>query len=689
MAPHRSTSKPTATSLPDTSPLTDAEVVISTNSLTILTPEGSAPVSESALGIISEHTGQNAQVLMPTALFLWAQANREELIGAAITGKIVAIAVGVTPVGQHLPPSAAHWILWADVGWRQYQFAYNLALETGVEVHIRPALAAPPEHLLERPVRRTAPSPLQPASRSNSPLPSATPLFKQGLFGPTGRQGGSRPRTPQSRNDENTPPRSFLHPNLLSLDSSGPSRRRTNSRQSAQPSPAPHNVDLARAAQAPAPPAADARPVVAPGIVGPTIPGAQHNASLPPGAQAPRPAPASPMSVVRLPRMAPLPSPFIGPLADEDIAIDPSIKKTSRISAHEGDTVLAQSILSHKRAQLRGEGLINASLYANLSYARPLVELERGFLAVDSNGLPHSVFCQCQNPIPLGTDKIITKNSKTNTVGGTLGIAGAAVAASATAAVALGKEDTKETQLLATTSYISTNCSNRITGMTFEITPFLRSDSDKDRRSATAQISVDLNCGVHAAAPEQRGEGYILPLRLTAQWHLRKHGDSSRFVRKNQIGFSYALIHEATEDVWGGNWDQVSETESIVAWADAAAHETITGLDFPILIRQGDTGPSRVFGLKSRLTPNEKGRWLRTLLRRLIPSRLKSRPVSRIRAGAYKLWGRAGWMALDVEPMFRIPSDGDLLDSEGAIVLGELDVKCDPVLSFRQRRGTL
>ncbi|KAJ7437283.1 hypothetical protein B0H11DRAFT_2107980 [Mycena galericulata] len=630
----------------------DASSVISGEQLTIIPTPGH-------LASPTEHRHAHGLVLEPALLHAFALANEEVLIDTGMENQVVAIAVGVRaadPLRNESEPSA-HWIIWGNAGYAQCQFAYNLAVETGAEVWIRPASAAPHDYRLD--LRRNALGSLQPGSPSSQPQPLTFASQKPAR--------GSRPSSRRShRNDENERPPENIAP-------------------SPQGGRAPQNSGLPAGAQAPDPPSRFSRsptplpehsirsrpvlttPAMALGSPPPGARASLGNFILPPGAQAPNPRPSA--LIYNAPIvMAPLSEPSRPPLENQAISVDPDAIKESRLNFFNKGQLFASATLGIQRGrrdQLPRQK-ITIPLSAQLSFARPQVDLAGGYLTVQSNGLPHTVTMKCENPIPLGTPKKITKRSDTSSVAGTAGLGATGVNVSATATVAKGAEHTIENQLPASTPYVSRVSHSTIIGQTVEIIPF-------DNKLCPPDISVNIQVEVKLADPTRRGPGYELALTFTGQWHLRQCAE------RRQIGFYSVLIFQVTEEVWGGNWEGATSTESVVEWADEPTRRTVTGLGFPTMTQHGETGPSLVLGLRSRLMPDQQ-RWfpgLEALLRRL---RGKPSVSSRqLTAGAYKMWGKRGWIDVRVGTVLELPLQ-DSLYPDGAFVLDMLQVH--PPLRF-------
>ncbi|KAJ6507678.1 hypothetical protein C8R47DRAFT_54665 [Mycena vitilis] len=208
----------------------------------------------------------------------------------------------------------------------------------------------------------------------------------------------------------------------------------------------------------------------------------------------------------------------------------------------------ATSVQITQPGQLMTDQYLKAQLNAQLRFDRELVQLETAFLAIDSDGPPHSLSVTCENPVPLGTPKMIWKHTTSNTVGGTAGVTGGTVAVGGTTSITLGAEHGEENQLPPRTAYMSHVCASRIVGETFKIIPCSEGNDETMRPS---RISVNLTSEVDVAIESRRGKGYKVLLSFTAQWHLRQRCGEPN----HQFGYYYLVLHEATEDVWGAGGD--------------------------------------------------------------------------------------------------------------------------------------
>ncbi|KAK6993236.1 hypothetical protein R3P38DRAFT_3076612 [Favolaschia claudopus] len=634
---------PTATphskpgSLPEPNDI-DMASIISGESL-VITPPSPAGVlvatSESQLA-------RATTVVEPRHLYAYAQRNENLLVDIATSSGVIALAVAAranTPLAT-TAYATAHWIIWADAAYRQTQFAYNLAVETGVEVHIRPAEAAPLDLRLDR--LRIPLSPLQ----TRSPSRASTPPESNGrqCF-TTSRRSYSRRSNenadPFHANPENWRPSS--HFDDENIQPSRRSRARPLSRSPADP------TTSADVEQLPAH----------------TLP-----QRLPRGAQAPHLPLTSATSYIpyQVGRTALLPPPCIGPQEDETIPIQPDAEKRSMIDVWRNQELSATLSLSMQRGRRDrlAKQEITVPLVAKLNFARDQHELAGGYLTVASNGYPHTLHLTYDNPIPLGTPKTIHKYTDTRTVGATVGLAPPGVNVAATASLAVGSEQATETQWPATTPYVSRISENKMIGQTVEIIPH-------DHGTTDPSILVDMEATVDIAQPSQRGARYELPLFFTAQWHLRDRS-------KRKIGFYHVVVFQVAEDVWGGNWEADSVTRSVVSWADEPQRNTVTGLQAPALYQLGDIGKSVVVGLRSRLEPETRF-WfsgLRTIFRRM---RKRTVPPRELKAGAYEMWGRRGWIPVDVGQVLQVPLV-DSLYPDGSFVFDALQVH--HALHFRE-----
>ncbi|KAF7312634.1 hypothetical protein MIND_00277500 [Mycena indigotica] len=113
---------------------------------------GAALTFRPALGPLSATTqvplSSGASMVEARALSAYAARHESAIVGAALGSGVAAIAVSVSPIepsSDFDSPATGQWVVWADAGHVQSQFAYNLAVETGVGVLMRPAEAAPPE----------------------------------------------------------------------------------------------------------------------------------------------------------------------------------------------------------------------------------------------------------------------------------------------------------------------------------------------------------------------------------------------------------------------------------------------------------------------------------------------------------------------------------------------------------------
>ncbi|KAJ6604928.1 hypothetical protein B0H10DRAFT_2229328 [Mycena sp. CBHHK59/15] len=329
----------------------------------------------------------------------------------------------------------------------------------------------------------------------------------------------------------------------------------------------------------------------------------------------------------------------------------------------------------YQPGELAVEHQLKAQFHVDLHYLHPHVEVEGGFLAIDSNGLPHVITAECQNPVPLGTPKIITKKTNTDTLGTNVVLATTGVGVTATASAALGAEHTKENQLPPNTPYASRISSTRIIGTTFEIIPFAEvAGAQPNSVSVDLHLAPSQTPGIGEAAI--RKESNRFPLLASSRSNRGCLGrttlDSNRIYGELRGMGTHVFVVPKLSPIY----------LAVRSGADAkTSYAIVTGLDYPTVITQDGTGYTGVLGLKSRLMPRNVQPWYKTLLRRLTPRRMRSVPPRRLETGAFELWGRAGWMALDVERWIEIAPVG--LDSDGAFMLEEL--QRNPKFSLRRR----
>ncbi|KAJ6608776.1 hypothetical protein B0H10DRAFT_2226491 [Mycena sp. CBHHK59/15] len=253
-------------------------------------------------------------------------------------------------------------------------------------------------------------------------------------------------------------------------------------------------------------------------------------------------------------------------------------------------------LIQYQPGELAVEHQLKAQFHVDLHYLHPHVEVEGGFLAIDSNGLPHVITAECQNPVPLGTPKIITKKTNTDTLGTNVVLATTGVGVTATASAALGAEHTKENQLPPNTPYASRISSTRIIGTTFEIIPFAEvAGAQPNSVSVDLHLAPSQTPGIGEAAI--RKESNRFPLLASSRSNRGCLGrttlDSNRIYGELRGMGTHVFVVPKLSPIY----------LAVRSGADAkTSYAIVTGLDYPTVITQDGTGYTGVLGLKSRLS---------------------------------------------------------------------------------------
>ncbi|KAJ7584881.1 hypothetical protein C8J56DRAFT_949301 [Mycena floridula] len=114
--------------------------IVSKSATLVLRPDSLATLSP--FNLPPSVPGTGPRVFFPTLLFNWATENRVSLVNAGIACDVLALAIDLLPGDCSQSPQPC-WTLWAGRSEPQLEFAYNLAIETGVPVRLVPVDQVP------------------------------------------------------------------------------------------------------------------------------------------------------------------------------------------------------------------------------------------------------------------------------------------------------------------------------------------------------------------------------------------------------------------------------------------------------------------------------------------------------------------------------------------------------------------